>query len=262
MKHTNREVGIFFILIAIVIVLVAPVHILAATPTPTDAVASQSADTAVIEELKQRLATKVAELRTLVKRAMFGTVKSVSVASATVETDTKDIKIELGDNVSVAQMIGGKRTKLTTDQISVGDPLTVFGNYDETLDLLKAQYIFIESKTVVQHVSGAITAVDKKNYTITIQTPEGRSVIADIENNTKTSAWDKTDGIVKSGFSKITVGDIVHVAGTNEPKADNRISAIRILDLGDLTGAQPTPTAEAVSKASDSATTKTSTPTP
>lgn len=238
------------ITIASLLAMMIPMRILAATP------ATSSTDSAVIDELKQRLATKVAELRSVVKRAMYGTVKSVSVASATVETSTKDIKIELGDTVSVAQMIGGKRTTLTTDQVSVGDPITVFGTYDETLDLLKAQFIFIESSIVTQHVSGTVTDVDQKNFTATIETQEGRSIIVDIEKVTKTSSWNPTDGIVKSGFTKVVIGDTLHVTGTAEPKKDGRISALRILDLGNLSGVKPTPTPTTTPEASDSGTPK------
>lgn len=206
-----------------------------AQPTPTEKVDSGNQ----LQELKDRLATKVAELRTLVKRAMFGNVKTVSVASATVETSNKDIKIELGDGVKVAQMISGKRTTLTTDDISVNDHITVFGTYDATLDLLKAQYIFIESSIETMRVSGTVADVDTKDFTVTINTPEGRTVIVDVEKTTKASAWTKEGGIVKSGFSKIAVGDTVHVTGTAVPKKDDHISAQRILDLGDITGAKP-----------------------
>lgn len=233
-----------------VFIAMVPVHMVMA------ANATSSADSVVIDQLKQRLATKVAELRTVVKRAMSGTVKTVSVASATVETSTKDIKIELGDTVSVAQIIGGKRTTLTTDQISAGDPITVFGTYDETLDLLKAQFIFIESSVTTQHVSGTVTDIDQKNFTATIETPEGRSIIVDIEKVTKTSSWSATDGIVKSGFSKVSLGDTLHVAGTAEPKKDGRMSALRILDLGNLSGVKPTTTPTSTPEASDSATPK------
>lgn len=226
------------------------------TAQPTSKVVTSSGNTSQLNELKQRLATKVAELRTVVKRAMYGTVKSVSVASATVETSTKEIKIELEDTVKVAQMISGKRTTLTTDDISVGDPMTVFGTYDETLDLLKAQYIFIESATVTKHISGTVTEVDTKNFSVTVNTPEGRTVVIDIEKITKSSAWNKTDGIAKSGFSKIAVGDTVHVAGAIEPKKEDHISAIRILDIGNVSGVIPTLTPTTTPTASSSATPK------
>lgn len=245
---------LFSVSIIAVSVALSQTTVLAATAK--DATASSTTSTTQIELLKERLATKVAELRSVVKRAMFGTVKSVSVASATVETSTKDIKIELGDVASVSQILSGKRTILSTDQISEGDPITVFGTYDATLDLLKAQYIFIESKSETIHTSGTVTEVDPKNFTVTFTSPEGRSVIVDIEKTTKSSAWNKTDGIVKSGFSKIAIGDTVHVVGVAVPKKNNHVSAVRVLNIGNVTGAKASPTPIPTVIASDSATPK------
>lgn len=236
----------------------------AATPRPTGATASGSAQ---MEELKARLATKVAELRTVVKRAMSGTVKSVSVTSATIETKTKDIKIELTDDVTVTQMIAGKRTPLAIDKIEPKDVVTVFGTYDETLDLLKAQYIFIESTSTITRLTGIVVDVDTEDFVLTINTSEGRILTVDIEKATKTTMWTKAGGLAKGGFSKIAVGDTVHITATPVAKKENSYSASRILDLGNITGAAATPTSLVTPVASASATPRstprpTATPTP
>lgn len=237
----------------------------AATTRPT--AATPASGSAQMEELKARLATKVAELRTVVKRAMSGTVKSVSVTSASIETKTKDIKIELTDDVTVTQMIAGKRTSLAVDKIEPKDVVTVFGTYDETLDLLKAQYIFIESGSTVTRLSGIVVDVDDEDFVLTINTGEGRILTVDIERTTKTTMWTKAGGIAKGGFSKIAVGDTVHITATPVAKKENTYSAVRILDLGNITGAASTPTAVATPVASSSATPNavpkvTQTPTP
>lgn len=235
------------------------VHAQTATPTATVKPAQSSTASAQLEELKARLATKVAELRTVVKRAMFGTVKTVSVSSATVETKTKDIKIELTDDVTVSQNINGKRTTLSLDDLEPKDEITVFGTYDETLDLLKAQYIFIENISTVVRLSGIIADVDTEEFAVTFNTKEGRSITADIEKGTKTVIWNRESGIVKGGFSKLTVGDTIHITGTPVAKKESHYSAVRVLDLGNITGAASTPTITNTIEASPSATTK---PTP
>jgi hypothetical protein len=221
-----------------------------ATPaaTPTTSASAQ------LEDLKERLATKVAALRDVVKRAVYGTVSSVSISSATLDTKTKTLKVELSDQVSVAQVINGKRTTLSLDDVSRGDPITVFGTYDTTLDLLKAQFIFIESPSTVVRISGTVTAVDQKAFTLTVNTPEGRTLTVDFEKSTKTTQWDKNNGIVKAGFSKIVAGDTVHISGTMEPKKEDRMSAARILDIGNLSGSVVTPTATSTPESSASAT--------
>lgn len=225
--------------------------------------ATQAANQKQINDLKDRLATKVAELRQLQRKAIFGTVKAVSTSTATIETKTKDVKIELTDDIKIAQIIKGVRTKLTADNLDKGDQVTVFGEFDTTLDLLKAKVIFIQAAPG-ERIAGIVTDVTKADYTVSIKTPEGKSYIVDIETVTKIAVWTADRGIAKGGFSKVTVGDTIHVAGSLVPKKDNRISASRILDIGNLTGSpEPTPTLTEAPTPTTKATPKpTATPTP
>ena len=206
------------------------------------------ADTKQIEDLKERLATKVAELRQSQRKAVIGTVKAVSVSTATVETKTKDVKIELTDDIVIVQVLKGKRTKLKLDDLAKGDRVVVFGEYDTTLDLLKASVIFIQSPSTIERIPGVVTQVDAKAFTITVTTAEDKTVTVDIEKTTKITLWDGS-ALVKGGFSRLAVGDSVHVVGTPVPKKENRLSAVRILNLGNLTNSptaapteKPTPT--------------------
>lgn len=247
--------------LAILTLAVLPVsNVAAQTATPS---ATPTAASAQLEELKVRLATKVAELRSVVKRAMYGTVKSVTLTSATVETKTKDIKIELTDDVTISQVVGGKRVNLDAEDLAADDPITVFGTYDETLDLLKAQYIFIESATSYTRTAGIVVDVDDEDFVLTVNTSEGKTMLVDIEKTTKTSEWTRENGIAKSGFSKLTVGDTVHITGTPAAKEDNRLSAVRILNLGNITGSAGTPTATtAVTPTASASATPRATPRP
>jgi hypothetical protein len=216
----------------IISVFLVTTSVYAATATPD---AQQKLDT-----LKDRLASAATQLKQSQKRAIFGTVKMTSVSTITVSTKTSDIKIELTDSISVFQILKGKRTKLTTDQITKGDDVVVFGDYDTNLDILKAQVIFIQG-SIPERISGTITAVSKKDYTITVATQEGQSYIVDFETTTKNFNWTKDKGVQKAGFSQLIVGDTVHVLETPEANLQNRVSALRILDIGNLTGATPTP---------------------
>jgi len=217
-------------------------HVIAQTETPVPTEENMEENRAQIEELKERLATKVAELRKLVKRAVYGKIISVSLTSATVDMDTKQVKIELTDDVRIAQVVRGKRTELTIDDLATDDIVTIFGHHDDTLDLLQAKFIFIEHTSALIRESGTVESIDNKANTLSIRTKEGRNIVVDVERSTITSAWTKQDGIKKSGFSKIRQGVTVHLRGTPAETDINRISASRILDLGYLTGNSPSPT--------------------
>lgn len=216
------------------IVLIAMV-LLVGVHTPAFAqTATPSATNKKIEDLKDRLATKVAELRQTSRKAIFGTVKSTSITSFVVETKTKDVKIELSDDLKVIQYLKGKRTALTAEDIAKGDTVAVFGEYDTTLDLLKAAVVFIHG-AIPERMSGTVTARDDKAFTLTLSTEQSQAFIIDIEKSTKIVLWDREKKeLVKSGFSKIAEGSTIHVVGTPVPKQERRISATRILELGVL----------------------------
>ena len=234
-----------FLLMGIQISAVSPtptVNLTTGTVTATPTVSEKSKQ---IEDLKERLATKVAELRQAQRMAVYGTVKSVSISQFYVETKTKDLKIELTDDIKIYQTIKESRTELTSDKLAKDDIVTVFGDYDATLDLLKAKIVFIQSTDPIR-ISGTIKEINKTDYAITIESAEKITYIVDFEKTTKMSVWNGKE-IEKAGFSKLAVGNIIHVAGSPVPKQDKRISAQRIVNLGsDTKGftppATPTPT--------------------
>lgn len=221
-------------------VTATPTSTLSATPT-----AVVSDKTKQLEDLKDRLATKVAELQQSQRMAIYGTVSSVTATTFTVDAKTKNYKIELADDLKIYQILKGKRTALTADDLSKNDIVTVFGLYDSTLDLLKAKIVFIQNTDPIQ-ISGTITAVSKSDYTITINTKEQKTYIIDFETTTKTAVFNGTTS-EKGGFSRFGVGDVIHVTGSAVPKKDARVSASRILDIG-VNGkgiSSPTPTEKA-----------------
>jgi len=203
-----------------------------------------------IEDLKERVATKVAELRNFQPKAISGKVKSQTVSTMTIETKTKDLKIELTDGIKVVQYLKNKRTKLTTDDVDNGDKVVVFGQYDMTIDILKAKFILIDNTAPIIYVNGIVKETSEVDFTLTVETQEGIVYIADVERGTKTNQW-RNSQLEKGGFSKISIGDIVHIVGTAVPKVDKRVSAMRILDIGQVTG-----------DVSTSPTTDTATPSP
>lgn len=210
-----------------------------ATATPADEKSQQ------IEDLKDRLATKVAELRQSKRMAAYGTIKSISISTFVVETKTKDLKIELTDDLTVFQMLKGKRSELNTDNLEKGDIVTVFGEYDTTLELLQAKVVFIESTKPIQ-IMGTVKETDKKEYTITVEATDKTTYTVDFETTTKTNLWNGTT-LEKGGFSSFITGDVVFITGTAVPKKENRLSATRITDIpsqvrGAITTATPSAT--------------------
>lgn len=230
--------------------------VMAATPSGTQTPTMTPANKQ-IEDLKNRLATKAAELKQLERRGMDGTVKSKTITTLTMETAVKDVKIELTDDIKIFEMIKGKRTTLSIDDVTPDDRITVFGEYDTTIDILKAKVIVIQNGTVPTQIEGTIGEVNKPDYSFTVLTGDQKTYTIDFETTTKTNLWSSDGTLVKGGFSKIVAGNIVVITGTPVPKKTDRISAARILNLGDLTGAIASDT-----KASSASASAKATPTP
>jgi len=211
-----------------------------------------------VEDLKDRLATKVAQLNQSERRAIYGTVKTTTISTITVETATKNIKIELTDDIKVFQVVKGKRTELKIEDVVKNDVVSIFGNWDTAVEVLKAKVIFIHDTTnALLRISGTVTEVKKSDYTITLKTNDEKIYTIDFETTTKTNVWTKDKEIEKGGFSKLVSGDTLYVVGTEVPKKENRISASRILNIGTLTGTKPTGTPMSESKESTGSATRT-----
>ncbi len=261
--------------IALIVIFLSFVHttILAvATPsaTPKESVLSATNSAQPTKkldqmgDLKERLATKVAQLRQSQKKAMSGTVKAISVSTLTLETKTSDVKIELTDTIKVFQTIKDKRTELTIEDIDKGDTVVIFGDYDTSLDLMKPKVIVIQNP-IPTRIQGLITAIDTTEYTVSVETAQKQTYVIDIEKYTVVTSHSKEGGTVKSGFSKLTVGSSVFISGSANAKIDHRLSADRILDIGNMSGATPTPAITVATTATESSTpisTKKITPTP
>mgnify|MGYP001606396858 CR=1 FL=1 len=230
-------IRITFFILAILIAILSPGTAAAAIATPASQIKAEATTSGdkmkKLEELKDRLATKVAELRQTQRKAMFGTVLEVSLVSITLETPNKNVKLELGDNAKVVQLIKEKRTTLSTSDISKGDIITVFGEYDPTIDLLRPKIIVIQKKPA-KHIRGKIKEINKTDFSISVETNDAQVYIVDIESTTRSLWWTSAGGTVKSGFSKFTVGDTVLVSGQPIPKKDMRISADRVVNIGSL----------------------------
>lgn len=234
-----KRFSFIFLITALFSLMTLPVF----AQTATDTATTTGDKAQQIEDLKDRLATKVAELRQSKRMAAYGTIKSVSISTFVVETKTKDLKIELTDDLKVFQVLKGKRTELKSENLEKGDVVTVFGEYDTTLELLQAKAVFIQG-TIPTQLIGKITEVKKEDYTLTVEATDKTVYTIDFETTTKTNLWNGS-ALVKGGFSSFIVGDTVFITGSIVPKKENRMSATRITDIppqvrGAVTSITPT----------------------
>ena len=195
-----------------------------------------------IEILKEKIATKVAEIRAKEKRGAVGTIKTINPNSILVKTSKDEITMVYADDTTVFELKDTGKADFSIKKLKEGDLVAVLGYLnDPQSSIITAKYIYREQ--IKTRSTGKIADIDKANFTITLAEPKGNTII-DIETYTKISSYSREKGLVKTGFSKLKVGDLVHVVGTANAKEENRISALRIISITSGLSASPSPKEE------------------
>lgn len=184
---------------------------------------------AEIKSLKDKIATKVAELREKNNKAVSGFVTKISGSVITIKNENGlEYSIKLDEALTKYYRIAGTQKKeIEQSDIETGLFLIVTGvEHDRTVT---ANIVYIDEKFLTK--SGSITEVDKENFTLSVTSTDQDPYILNIETVTKQQMMNvKTLAVEKSGFSKIKEGDTIHfVVKKKGNEKDNTYSAIKIL---------------------------------
>jgi len=221
--------------------------VLAQTPTgdakPTIS-SSQKNESLVeqINELKDKIASRVAQLKLVQKHGVVGTVTEASDTRITLTTMTGDVKLIDVDEITKFSSPSAKGTFGISD-VTKGSVLSAIGLYNKESKHILAR--FVSSFTLPVFLTGNISAIDEDGFTITVPNENNINTVIDIERTTKINSYAKND-ITKSGFTKLQTGDKVDIVGYASKTEANRITGSYILQLRDLSGTAddvtPTPT--------------------
>lgn len=194
-------------------------NVFAATPTPT---ASSIQDQ--VDQLKNKIASKVAELKLVERRGIIGTV-----------TDSSDTQITLSDPKGDTRFIDvDELTKFYSSDnsfgisdIKNGMTLGILGLYNKQSRRILAREVN-DISLPPKVIYGGIGAIDSKNFEITVVKENGAKVIVVVENITKTYSY-STGALDKSGFSKMQETQTVMVIGFTDKQDPNKLLATRII---------------------------------
>lgn len=211
-------------------------------PSPTKSTVDK------IQEIKDKVASRVAELKKEKLSAISGTLKSSSEAALVLVVDGADYTVQLDEEAKVYSVSNAlrKSEKKLTD-IEKNTHLSVVGTIDKEEKTAIAKVIV--EKTPALSLIGSVSEVSSKDGTIMINSTDNKTFTVDIEVSTKSNAYDiKSGELVKVGLSKIETGSKIHVYGTSG-ESEERITASRILilpkEFPEVPPTQPpTPTSE------------------
>ncbi len=219
---------------------------LAATPTPTKITSSTSTTPSIstssankalgeklneqINELKERIASRVAELNLVEKRGAIGTVKETSGNQITF-TDLSG-KTRYIDVDEITKFTSISKNGFGMSDLVKGTKISALGLYNKQTQRILAR--FIDTQTLPTYLSGRIVSTDKKNFTLTVTSEDQKQSSVDVETISVISTYSQGVGISKLGFSKLKIGDRIIVTGFPDKKDPSLLVASRILTLPEL----------------------------
>lgn len=200
------------------------------TPSATTKASSPSADIGdeTIKLLKEKIATKVAQLGEKNKQVVTGIIDKKEADIVEIKSEEKTFKVATDDLLTNIYSINNNSLgKITREDLKKDDFIIVVGPLIG--NSINATNIYRDQPYIVG--SGEIVEVNKKDYSLKVITQEKDEYLLDIETTTKQSILDiKTFNIEGSGFSKIKQGDTIHFV-FKKPKEEKftRASALRTL---------------------------------
>ncbi len=193
---------------------------------------AQNADQAQINDLTNRIASRVAQLKLVEKRGILGKVTDVSNTQLTltdIHGDTRFVDVDEFTNFPSAS---SKKTSFGISDITKDETLGVLGLYNKDSQRILAR--FVDVLTLPQFVHGYIASIDAKNFILTVVTDDGAVLNIDVETTTSTLAYAGSAELTKSGFSKLKEDENIVVAGFYDLKNKNEIIASKIIAFADI----------------------------
>lgn len=145
-------------------------------PTPT-----ASKFDSRIDILKNKVASKVAELNLVEKRGFIGTVESTGKNSITLTDLNGNTRMVDVDELSKFNSETNDDFDITN--IKKGSKIGVAGLYNKESRRLLAR--FVNEISIPLFLQGVLSEKDVKNFTVKITTEENKTYLVDIENITK-----------------------------------------------------------------------------
>lgn len=191
--------------------------------SPSEAISEET-----IKSLKDKIATKVAELRQKNKKIVSGVISKKEGNNIELKSEEKIYKVVTDELLTIYYLItNNSQREIKAQDLTKGDFIIAVGPLVE--DSINANYIYKDQPYLV--ALGKVLEVNKENYYLKVETTGKDEYIVDIEVSTKQQILDiKTLTPVPSGFSKIKEGDFIHFSAKKpETEKSSRISASRIL---------------------------------
>jgi hypothetical protein len=212
-------------LLSLGLIFVFTKNVYAATPTTTNQGLQQQVD-----DLKNKIASKVAELKLVEKRGIIGVVTDSSDTQITL-TDTSG-NIRFVDVDELTKFYSSDSKSFGISDIKSGMTIGVLGLYNKQSRRILAREVN-DSDSPQKIIFGGIGSLDEDNFEITVVKENGQKEVLEVEDVTKTYSF-YSNTLNKSGFSKLEETQTIIAIGVTDKQDPNKILATRIIILPEI----------------------------
>lgn len=182
-----------------------------------------------IQNLKDKVANSVAEMRKD-QKAVTGRILSVKGNSLSLKSNSQiTYNVEIDNALTkIYQVAGVGRKEIGIEDLEKNNYIIVGGPILD--NSITANFIYQDEQFIVG--TGQVTEVNKTDFFLKTITSDKDNITLDIETSTKLQILNiKTLEIERSGFTKIKEGDTIHFVykKTGVETQINRYSALKIL---------------------------------
>lgn len=216
---------ILTLLLTLTIIFNFTSSVFAATPTTTNQSLQQQVD-----DLKNKIASKVAELKLVEKRGIIGTVTDSSDTQITV-TDVAG-NIRFIDVDELTKFYSSESKSFGISDVKNGMTIGVLGLYNKQSRRILAREVN-ETDSPTKIIFGGIGSIDEDNFELTIVKENGQKEVLEIETLTKTYSY-TSNTLNKSGFSKLEETQTIIAVGIVDKQDPNKILTARLIVLPEI----------------------------
>jgi len=181
-----------------------------------------------VEILKEKIASKVAELRRQNFQAFSGKIVEIKKGEIEIKDYNDEKKKVLTDDLLTKYYLikDNQKKEINFSDLKKDDYIIVSGV--PTDKGISANMIFVDEKYLVDF--GKIVEKDKNEYWLKVVTLTNETISLDIEAFTKQWLLNiKSLELERTGFSKIKEGDMIHFVAKDKKNENNRLSAQKIV---------------------------------
>ena len=222
----------FLIIVLFLILALSVTKNAYAAATPTPATTPTQGDIQQIDDLKNRIASRVAQLKLVEKKGIIGTVTDATNSQITLTDVNGNIRFIDVDELTKFSNPNASGTSFGISDIDKNMKLGVLGLYNKQSRRILARQVSV--LTMPKILIGAVSSIDSKNFNFYIISEDNKQTFIDVETVTKTYSYSSGAALVSAGFSKIKVDESVIIIGYPDKQNPDHILASRTLLFPDV----------------------------